>query len=89
MLHPQPVPCAEQIVRLTATFAAIGNRVAACASGWALSLPELHTVPSRAFLKRYEDALDAAISAWIGAQCLAGKATAYGPPRARHRFDIC
>jgi predicted RNase H-like nuclease len=69
---------AEQIVRLTATFAAIGERLAACAAGWDLSLPELHTVPSRAFLKRYEDALDAAISAWVGAQYLAGRATAYG-----------
>jgi predicted RNase H-like nuclease len=47
-----------------------------------LKLPEEGTVGSLARLKPYEDALDALVSAWIGLEYLAGRATALGDEQA-------
>lgn len=47
-----------------------------------LKLPEEGTVGSLARLKPYEDALDALVSAWMGLEYLAGRATALGDEQA-------
>jgi predicted RNase H-like nuclease len=41
-------------------------------------LPDAARVPSLAHLKRYEDALDALVCAWVGVCALNGSARAYG-----------
>ena len=43
-----------------------------------LDLPEPDEVPSLAYLKRYEDVLDALVCGWIGIEYLAGNAMPYG-----------
>jgi len=43
-----------------------------------LVLPCSDTVPSLSHLKRYEDALDGLVSAWVGIEYLEGRAQAYG-----------
>lgn len=43
-----------------------------------LSLPAAETVPSLAHLKRYEDALDALVCAWVGTCIVDGSAEAFG-----------
>lgn len=41
-----------------------------------LKLPE--NPPSKASLKRWEDALDALVCAWVGVEYVEGRATAHG-----------
>lgn len=41
-------------------------------------LPAIDDVPTLSFLKRFEDALDALICAWVGIEYLSGRARAYG-----------
>lgn len=49
-----------------------------------LVLPTAITVPSVSHLKRYEDALDALVSAWVGIEYLEGRAQAYGDATAAY-----
>jgi len=46
--------------------------------GIGLQLPEAAEVPSLSFLKRYEDAIDALVCAWVGIEYLEGRAVAFG-----------
>jgi predicted RNase H-like nuclease len=46
--------------------------------GIALQLPEAAEVPSLSFLKRYEDAIDALVCAWVGMEYLEGRAVPFG-----------
>ena len=55
-------------------LAALTDRI----SGIGLDLPHPDDVPSLAFLKRYEDALDALVCGWVGIEYLRGRATPYG-----------
>ena len=63
---------------LLAQFNAIHQALSLVFQPLDLVLPELKDVPSLSFLKRYEDALDALICAWVGVQFLKGKAVPLG-----------
>jgi predicted RNase H-like nuclease len=60
---------------LLAQWAKLRRALATRVDGIALRVPATGTL---AALKRYEDALDAAICAWIGTEYLAKRTTAYG-----------
>lgn len=55
-------------------LAALGREI----DGVAIPLPRMASVSSLAALKRYEDALDAVVCAWIGTMYAGGKAVPYG-----------
>lgn len=61
---------------------AIHNRILGALGDWIrdipLSLPTPPACPNLAALKRYEDALDALVCAWVGCRYLDGDVTAYG-----------
>ena len=50
----------------------LGSRIAN------VDVPLPRTVPSLSSLKRFEDGLDALISAWVGIECLEGRGEAFG-----------
>jgi predicted RNase H-like nuclease len=68
----------ERIERLLGLFEVILAALKREVAGIELGLPRPEAVRSRASLKRYEDALDALVSAWVGIQFLEDRAEAFG-----------
>jgi predicted RNase H-like nuclease len=68
---PAPVRRANLLAAWATILSALSTRI----RGIALPFPATGTL---AGLKRYEDALDALICAWVGMEYLAGRAIAYG-----------
>ena len=68
----------ERVNRLVEKFQVIRTELAQVIHGIPDFLPEIPYDGTLASLKRYEDALDALICAWVGARYLEGNATAYG-----------
>ncbi len=68
----------ERIVNLLEEFEKIecGLRRVFCDLN--LTLPSASEVTTLSFLKRYEDCLDALVSAWVGSKFITGNVTAYG-----------
>jgi predicted RNase H-like nuclease len=68
--------CAESVAgrirNLLVEFAAIRDALGEVFDGLMLELPEPGTVRSLSQLKRYEDALDALVCAWVGVEYFAG-----------------
>ena len=74
-------PSASPAVRrekLLNQFTRISVALTAEIEGVDFVLPDPSDVSTLAGLKRYEDALDALVCAWVGARYLAGRATAHG-----------
>ena len=71
-------PVSERISNLLVEFREIALGLARVFGATPVPLPEDDTVTKLATLKRYEDALDALICAWVGLAYLRGAATAYG-----------
>lgn len=69
---------AERVENLLAQFSRIYAALASELGAPGFSLPPAHAVGTLASLKRYEDALDALISAWVGVEYLNGRATPHG-----------
>jgi predicted RNase H-like nuclease len=69
---------AERVSSLLEQFDRINVALGAVIGGALLQLPAAARTRSLAELKRYEDALDALISAWVGARYSTGQAAAYG-----------
>ncbi len=67
-----------RIRNLLIEFAAIHGALAEVFDGLTLELPEPDTVKSLSALKRYEDALDALVCAWVGVEYLAGRTMPLG-----------
>lgn len=74
---PSKTP-ARRIDALLAQFAAVYEALSAVFGSLPLPAPAKFAAKTLAALKRYEDALDALVCAWVGVQFLAGKACAYG-----------
>jgi len=72
----QPVP--GRIRNLLDEFIAIRDALVEVFDGVSLELPEPTTVRSLTALKRYEDALDALVCAWVGVEYLAGRTVPLG-----------
>jgi predicted RNase H-like nuclease len=72
----QSVP--TRVRNLLREYQRILRALSACISDIPLTLPSPEACTSFAFLKRYEDALDALVCAWVGIEFLEGRATAYG-----------
>jgi predicted RNase H-like nuclease len=68
----------ERISHLLCMFDAIVTHLKMEIGAIPLVLPAAATVPSFTALKRYEDAIDALVSAWVGVQYLNGLAEAFG-----------
>lgn len=68
----------ERIRNLLVEFTAIRDALAQMFDGLSLELPDPGTVKSLSVLKRYEDALDALVCAWVGVEYLAGRAVPLG-----------
>jgi len=69
---------AERIVNLLAEFEKIECGLRRVFGDLNLALPSTSEVTTLSFLKRYEDCLDALVSAWVGSRFIAGTVTAYG-----------
>ena len=67
-----------RIKELLRQFGAIRSALENHLGKTGVPLPPAHEVSTLSTLKRYEDGLDALVSAWVGTQFLAGDATAYG-----------
>lgn len=69
---------ADRLISLRQCFNQLSQALDSKISG--IELPSLNTLemPKRHMLKAYEDALDALVCAWVGAEYLAGRAEAYG-----------
>lgn len=67
---------AERRVRILSEWRRICSALAETILGIELTLPA--DAASNTALKRYEDALDALVCAWVGIEYLAGRTTAYG-----------
>jgi predicted RNase H-like nuclease len=72
----------ERRANVVEVMQAVLNGLHAEISGIPLVLPEAASAVGLAPLKRFEDALDALVCAWIGARYLAGDAEAYGDSEA-------
>ncbi len=68
----------ERINRLKENFHRIHTELAQVIQRIPDFISEIPCNPTFASLKRYEDALDALVCAWVGARYLEGNATAYG-----------
>lgn len=68
----------ERIELLLGEFQFIYNRLVEVLGPIPFDLPLFGTVIHLAHLKRYEDALDAVVSAWVGVQYLKGSAVPFG-----------
>jgi predicted RNase H-like nuclease len=67
-----------RIVRLLEQFEAIHRALSNVIGPIPLALPDAKTVPSLAWLKRFEDALDALVCTWVGIEYLCGRAVPLG-----------
>ncbi|TVP84035.1 MAG: DUF429 domain-containing protein [Thioalkalivibrio sp.] len=72
----EPVP--ERIRLILEEFTAIRDALAAVFGNRLLHLPSPETAGSLSALKRYEDALDALVCAWVGIEYLAGRTVPLG-----------
>ena len=68
----------ERVLKLLAEFAKINDALGAVFGGAPISLPRGQEVATLAALKRYEDALDALVCAWVGLRFVEGTVAAYG-----------
>lgn len=68
----------ERISRLLEEFDHINSALGTSLGGEPLRLPSGPQVPALAALKRYEDALDALVCAWVGLRFAKGTAVSYG-----------
>lgn len=68
----------ERIVKLVAEFEQIERGLRDAFGDTKVTLPSSSDVHTLSSLKRYEDVLDALVSAWVGSKFMAGNATAYG-----------
>lgn len=68
----------DRIKALLVEFDIIRHALSCVFSGLDLELPALGQVSTLATLKRYEDALDALVCAWVGIEYVAGRAIALG-----------
>jgi predicted RNase H-like nuclease len=71
-------PVLERIALILLELSRIERALSESIRGAAVGLPELAQVRSLASLKRYEDALDALICAWVAIRYLEGQATPFG-----------
>ena len=67
-----------RIRKLLSEFTAVHRSLGDVFDGLMLELPEPENVRSLSALKRYEDALDALVCAWVGVEYLEGRAVAMG-----------
>jgi predicted RNase H-like nuclease len=72
----------ERIVKLVGELTTINEALSNIFGATAICIPEPDSVRSLAFLKRYEDALDALVSAWVGVCYAEGRVQAYGDHQA-------
>jgi predicted RNase H-like nuclease len=72
---------AARIARLLGNWRAVRAALSRRVEGLTIPLPQATAVKSLATLKRFEDALDAAVCAWVGAMYAEGRAEAYGDDR--------
>ncbi len=72
----EPVP--GRFRNLLSEFSAIHDALAKVFDGLRLELPETAAVKNLSALKRYEDALDALVCAWVGVEHLAGRTVPLG-----------
>jgi predicted RNase H-like nuclease len=89
---------AERISRLLTEFREIHAALTSIFGELPVALPSPEEVMSLSVLKRYEDALDALVCAWVGVRFAQGGAAAYGdevaaiwvpePPLPRHRPTV-
>ncbi|AGA34814.1 hypothetical protein TVNIR_3177 [Thioalkalivibrio nitratireducens DSM 14787] len=68
----------ERIRNLLGEFAAIRDALGEVFEGLTLELPDPERVETLSGLKRYEDALDALVCAWVGAEYFAGRTVPLG-----------
>ncbi len=68
----------ERICKLLVQFSAIESALRHTFAETHVPLPAASEIQTLRQLKRYEDALDALISAWVGVEYAGGRATAYG-----------
>ncbi len=68
----------QRVIRLLEVWCRILDALRLEFDGLSLSLPAALSVRAIAGLKRYEDALDALVSAWVGARFVEGRAQPYG-----------
>jgi predicted RNase H-like nuclease len=69
---------AERIINLLAEFDQIERGLGRVFGDTHIPLPPASEVTTLSFLKRYEDGLDALVSAWVGSKFVAGTVTAHG-----------
>lgn len=72
----------ERIRKLLEEFTAIENALRSAFGKTHIPLPSYGEVHKLSELKRYEDALDALISAWVGVEYIEGRSQAYGNDKA-------
>jgi predicted RNase H-like nuclease len=72
----------ERIRKLLEEFAAIESALSRAVGETQIPLPRPSEIHKLSQLKRYEDALDALISAWVGIQYIDGRSNAYGDGKA-------
>jgi len=68
----------ERIPRLLKVFGEINDALSGKSGPTGIPLPKKADVSTLSTLKRYEDALDALICAWVGVCYLEGRVVAYG-----------
>jgi predicted RNase H-like nuclease len=68
----------QRIKKLLAEFARIASALRLYFSEIGIEIPRVGTITNLSRLKRYEDALDALVCAWVGAEHLAGRTVALG-----------
>ena len=68
----------QRIEKLLNEFQTIIETLAQIFGAISLHLPQIDEVPSLVMLKRYEDAIDALLCAWVGICYLEGNAVAFG-----------
>lgn len=68
----------ERIIRIVDGFEQINTALGKIMGGPPLSLPPAGEVPTLSALKRYEDALDAIVCAWVGLRFTQGSVAPYG-----------
>ncbi|MCH7593865.1 MAG: DUF429 domain-containing protein [Chloroflexi bacterium] len=67
-----------RIGNLLIVYRRILNALSGRIDNIALVLPAQSDVPTLAFLKRYEDSIDALVCAWVGIEYIEGRCAAYG-----------
>lgn len=68
----------QRIGALLAEFQAIHDKLLVLFGSLGLPLPQVSSIQTLSSLKRYEDALDALVCAWVGSQYMQGKTVAFG-----------